>query len=247
MVSTSKWMKVIPALVIALSSMDLGAAHAQIVLTGRASIIDADTIEVRSQRIRLEGIDAPESQQQCLRRATYWRCGQQAANALDIWIGDRNVTCVGSRFDRYRRLLARCEVGGSDVGGWLARSGWAFAFLRYSNAYVASEEQARREKSGLWASDFVYPWIWRRCKSLHLNDSTCLTSFGAKSQLSLKLSGGITRLPLIRESEMKHSRGVISSYKSCKDARDHGATPIRRGQVGYSRKLDRDGDGIACE
>jgi len=37
------------------------------------------------------------------------------------------------------------------------------------------------------------------------------------------------------------------SYRSCADARAAGAAPIRRGQPGYSRKLDRDNDGVACE
>ncbi|AXT86847.1 calcium-binding protein [Aeromicrobium sp. A1-2] len=36
-------------------------------------------------------------------------------------------------------------------------------------------------------------------------------------------------------------------YANCTAVRAAGAAPIRRGQAGYSRKLDRDGDGIACE
>ena len=36
-------------------------------------------------------------------------------------------------------------------------------------------------------------------------------------------------------------------YKICTAVRNAGAAPIYRGEPGYSRKLDRDGDGIACE
>lgn len=36
-------------------------------------------------------------------------------------------------------------------------------------------------------------------------------------------------------------------YANCAAARAAGAAPIRRGEPGYSSKLDRDGDGIACE
>jgi hypothetical protein len=38
-----------------------------------------------------------------------------------------------------------------------------------------------------------------------------------------------------------------SSFRSCADARAAGATPLIRGQSGYSSHLDADGDGIACE
>ena len=37
------------------------------------------------------------------------------------------------------------------------------------------------------------------------------------------------------------------SYRNCKEARAAGVTPLRRGDPGYSKKLDRDRDGIACE
>ena len=55
-------------------------AHAD--TTGRATVIDGDTIEVRGERIRLDAIDAPESGQTCEVDGQPWRCGQQAALAL---------------------------------------------------------------------------------------------------------------------------------------------------------------------
>lgn len=36
-------------------------------------------------------------------------------------------------------------------------------------------------------------------------------------------------------------------YKNCTEVREAGVAPILKGQPGYSKKLDRDGDGIACE
>lgn len=46
-------------------------------------------------------------------------------------------------------------------------------------------------------------------------------------------------------SAQRGSGGV--SYPNCAAARAAGAAPIRRGEPGYSTRLDRDGDGIACE
>ncbi len=41
--------------------------------------------------------------------------------------------------------------------------------------------------------------------------------------------------------------GSSLSFRSCKQARAAGYSHMRKGQPGYSRKLDRDGDGIACD
>jgi endonuclease YncB( thermonuclease family) len=65
-------------------------------------VIDGDTIEVHGTRIRLAGVDAPESKQECQRPdGTAWRCGQQAALALSDRIARSVVNCVPSTKDRY--------------------------------------------------------------------------------------------------------------------------------------------------
>ena len=94
-------------------------------LTGRASIIDGDTIEIAGERIRIWGVDAPESGQTCVRGGQEWRCGQQSALALSDWIGPRPVACMEQERDRYDRSVANCSVDSQDVGEWLVREGWA--------------------------------------------------------------------------------------------------------------------------
>src|SRR5215213_11969999 len=53
-------------------------------IAGRAAVIDGDTLEIRGERIRLFGIDAPESGQTCLdAKGQRYRCGKKAALVLD--------------------------------------------------------------------------------------------------------------------------------------------------------------------
>ena len=49
------------------------------------------------------------------------------------------------------------------------------------------------------------------------------------------------------QAQKQQQAPTQSFYKNCKEARAAGVTPIYRGQPGYARHLDRDGDGIACE
>lgn len=151
----------LPAIAIVLTLFGpISAAQAD--MSGRASVIDGDTIEIRGQRIRLFGIDAPESSQLCTANAKSWRCGQQAAQALDRKIGARPVQCVERDRDRYRRIVAVCSVGGESLNAWLVREGWALAYRHYSSDYVVDEEVARKARKGMWRGSFVPPWDWRR-------------------------------------------------------------------------------------
>lgn len=137
-------------------------AYAGDAIAGRASIIDGDTIEIHGQRIRLWGIDAPEGRQRCVKGGKLWRCGTDSANALADYIGTRPVTCTERDRDRYKRIVATCEVTGQDIGAWLVRKGWALDYTRYSDgAYSNEQKQAETEQRGLWQGEFEPPWVWR--------------------------------------------------------------------------------------
>lgn len=130
-------------------------------IVGRSSVVDADTLEIHGTRVRLDGVDAPESSQRCGAVGQEWACGQQAALALSEWIGGKTVSCKLHGADRYQRKLVRCTVDGQDMQAWLVSNGWAMAYRRYSTDYVAAEEVAKSAKLGLWRGEFVTPWEWR--------------------------------------------------------------------------------------
>lgn len=131
-------------------------------VSGQASVIDGDTLEVHGTRVRLYGIDAPESGQLCVVEAREVRCGQQAALALSDRIGWATVNCVPRDIDRYGRTVAVCSVGGDDLNAWMVSQGWAMAYRQYSSDYVQQEIAASQAKAGIWAGQFVAPWDWRR-------------------------------------------------------------------------------------
>ncbi len=136
-------------------------------IEGQASVIDGDTIEIHGERIRLAGIDAPESDQLCRDAdSNHYRCGQKAANDLAAFINQRPVTCIEVDRDRYKRSVAVCTVAGVDIADWLVRGGLALDWPRYSNGdYAVAQAEAERSSKGMWAGSFVKPWDYRPCRA----------------------------------------------------------------------------------
>ncbi len=131
-------------------------------LFGTVSVIDGDTLDLHGQRIRLHGIDAPESRQNCTRQGESWRCGQQAALALADYIDRQMVRCDQRDVDRYKRIVAVCYLGATDINAWLVEQGWAMAYRQFSKDYVAAEQNARQRRVGIWQGEVQAPWDWRR-------------------------------------------------------------------------------------
>ncbi len=130
-------------------------------ITGPARVIDGDTLEVAGQRIRLHGIDAPESRQLCRRDGERWWCGKDATSALKAFLGSRPVSCKERDRDRYRRIVAKCSVDEVDIGEWMVSRGWAVAYYLYSYDYSRAEQRAKSARRGVWSGEFEKPWEWR--------------------------------------------------------------------------------------
>ena len=132
-------------------------------VSGSAVVVDGDTLRIGSERIRLHGIDAPEARQQCKdAEGRAYSCSAKASAYLVSLIGTQEVQCKGIERDRYRRLVAVCKVGETNINEAMVRSGWALAYRQYSKDYVSAEDSARTRKAGVWDGSFVEPFVWRR-------------------------------------------------------------------------------------
>jgi len=134
------------------------------VISGRAKIVDGDSLEVAGERIRLFGIDAPEGRQQCRdANGQDYACGREAARILTALIGGRPVACTLVAHDQYTRDVATCIASGRDLGEAMVRAGYARDYARHSRGrYAAPEREAREAKRGLWAGEFENPGEWRK-------------------------------------------------------------------------------------
>ena len=132
-------------------------------IIGKAWVIDGDTVVISSIHIRLEGIDAPETDQTCTdANGKSWLCGQTATRELRGFIGGRELTCDKRAEDRYGRTLAVCKLpDGSDVNAWLVQQGWALA-TGFVKMYESEQDEAEAAKRGIWAGTFTQPWKWRQ-------------------------------------------------------------------------------------
>ncbi|MEB1303723.1 thermonuclease family protein [Xanthomonas campestris pv. campestris] len=148
-------------LFLAFSSVSSAAAE----LVGRATVTDGDTITIAKQRIRLWGIDAPESAQQCTtKNGLSWPCGRRSAAALDGYVLDKTVRCLPKDTDRYGRVVAECFVQGKSVNRWMVNSGWAVAYRQYATTFITEEVDARQHQRNLWQGPFQMPEDYRRIK-----------------------------------------------------------------------------------
>lgn len=125
-------------------------------------VIDGDTLEVGSTKVRLFGIDAPEYGQKCSKRKSgVWPCGKEATQFLVELIGDQQVTCVSKGIDNYDRQIGVCSVGDLEINASMVSSGMAWAFVKYSTAYVSLEKDARKTGLGVWQAETETPWKYR--------------------------------------------------------------------------------------
>ena len=129
-------------------------------------VSDGDTITVldinnQKHKIRLKGIDAPESQQ------VY---GDISTQSLAELVYDKEVVVSWDKKDKYYRILGKVIVGGRDANYEQLKKGLAWYYKQYEKdlndedkkKYSEAEEWARNYTEGLWTdSKSIPPWEFR--------------------------------------------------------------------------------------
>jgi endonuclease YncB( thermonuclease family) len=131
-------------------------------ISGKAKVIDGDTIHIGKNKIRLHGIDAPESNQNCLYNNQEWECGRESTSALKKFINNQLVDCKINNIDRYNRYVAICFANEINLNKKMVKKGWATAYKYYSLDFVLEEEKARLNKEGIWRGKFEDPYEFRK-------------------------------------------------------------------------------------
>ena len=125
-------------------------------------VVDGDTIHLNGEKIRFTGIDTPELKQTCINQGIIDPCGVTAKEILIDKISDNKVKCISEGKDQYKRTLAECFVNNESLSSYLVRSGYAFAYRKYSKKFISDEEYAKTNKIGMWSMKFDYPWDYRK-------------------------------------------------------------------------------------
>ena len=140
----------------------LGILACNISFADNLKIIDGDTIILNGEKIRFSGIDTPELKQTCLKGDQKVNCGMTAKQLLIKKIGKATLKCISEGKDFYKRTLAECFANGESLSRFLVQSGYAFAYRKYSKKFIKDEELAKKNKLGMWAMQFEYPWDFRK-------------------------------------------------------------------------------------
>ena len=122
-------------------------------------IVDGDTIVLNGEKIRFSGIDTPELKQTHINGDEKVFCGKSAKMPLIKKIDNQTPECIR---EGKGRTLAECFINGESLSAFLVRSGYAFAYRKYSKKFIEDEEFAKKNKLGMWSMKFEYPWDFRK-------------------------------------------------------------------------------------
>ena len=126
---------------------------------------DGDTLTINGTRFRLDGIDAPEIDQNCLDpEGQSYACGAAASDALKKFTQERPINCedLGPDPKHPTRRIGRCSADGVDLHRWLVKEGWALNFEPYARGrFKEDEAEARAGHFGIWKGCFVVPQDFR--------------------------------------------------------------------------------------
>ena len=128
-------------------------------------VADGDSFAIGPQKLRLDGIDAPEYRQTCNDGSgAAWECGKAARASLDRLLRLPDLNCVADATDQYGREIAVCSARGiADIGSAQVLAGMAITHEYFGvRDYGDEEDIARDAKRGIWIGDFVQPSEWRK-------------------------------------------------------------------------------------
>ncbi|OCT15831.1 hypothetical protein A8709_09385 [Paenibacillus pectinilyticus] len=221
-------------------------------------VVDGDTMKVsfteagklKEETIRLLLVDTPESvapekpvQPFALDASNYAKTmltGKDVQLELDV-----------SERDKYARLLCYLYIGDQMFNELLLENGYArVAYVyppnvKYVDQFREIQKTAQQKALNIWSvenyaqEDGFHEGVVKGSPTQSMNSSP---TAAPKTTASSQPSATTTPKP----SAAAHS-GASVTYNSCKEANAAGAYNIRRGEPGYSAKLDGDGDGVACE
>jgi endonuclease YncB( thermonuclease family) len=130
--------------------------------------VDGDSFTIGVNKLRLDGIDAPEYRQKCHdAKGDEWQCGKAARAALEKRLLEPGLVCKAQMLDRYARALATCSTAQTvDIGAAQVRDGMAVSheYLGVRD-YPDEEDTARAAKAGIWQGEFELPSTWRAGES----------------------------------------------------------------------------------
>jgi len=126
--------------------------------SGTATVIDGATLDIKSNRFRIWGIDAPERGAWCYSYDRRWKPMEDSKIALRRCAEGKTVTCRIQKIDHvwFRQVhFSECWTGdGQDLGECMIRAGWATDYSCYSGGYYRDlETEARNKALGLWECD----------------------------------------------------------------------------------------------
>ena len=153
-------------------------------------IVDGDTIIFKNKKIRLFGIDAPETNQYCFdKKKIKYSCGLNSTKELIKFIklnSNKSIKCIDHDIDQYGRYISECWIGKISINSWLVKNGYALAYLKYSNKFFLDEKKAKENGLGVWQGRFIYPWEWRRGKRFKNNNNLDKKECCIKGNISSK-------------------------------------------------------------
>jgi endonuclease YncB( thermonuclease family) len=127
-------------------------------INGRPKVVDADLLDIGSERVRLWGIAAPSRGDWCYRNDQRWKPAAESVGALRTCLQDKLVTCRIQKVERLwfrTRYVAECWTdNGLDLAECMVRAGWATDYTCYSDGHFRDlETEARNKRAGLWLCD----------------------------------------------------------------------------------------------